>query len=104
MGRRTRKVIRVARIYLKKRGAGGDEGFEEGWAGAGEVVRADEREGVVPSGEAGAREAAAEAARGADHKDPAPRRLLGHRRRSVRWDELFVISVLPSSQFRASLK
>jgi hypothetical protein len=34
----------------------------------GEVVRADEREGGVASGEA---------ARGTDHQDPAPRRLLG---------------------------
>jgi hypothetical protein len=30
MGRGARKVIRAARIYLKNRGAGGGEGFEEG--------------------------------------------------------------------------
>lgn len=39
-------------------------------------MRANEREGGVAGGEARAHEASPEAAGGADHQDPAPRRLL----------------------------
>ena len=76
----------MPRIYLDQRGAGGYERPQRGGVRAGEVVGPDEREGGVASGEAGPREAAAEAASGAHHQDPAPRprRVLRHRRPAPR--------------------
>lgn len=72
----------MPRVYLEQRRAGGYERLQRGGVGAGEVVGPDEREGGVAGGEAGPREAAAEAAGGAHHQDPAPRpcRRLRHRR------------------------
>ena len=76
----------MPRIYLDQRGAGGYERPQRGGVRAGEAVGPDEREGGVASGEAGPREAAAEAAGGAHHQDPAPRprRVLRHRRPAPR--------------------
>ena len=70
-------------VYLEEPGAGSGERLEGCRVGESEVVGTDKREGRMACGDARADEAAAEAARGADHQDPAPGRLLGHRRRSA---------------------